>query len=116
MSGLLALLLDSLFSQSSIVNDKLTCCNITYNSDIFWNNTWLSAQWRALCTKVTEVNLSVFVYRLFHEDFSPIIGTNFRHVFAVLIMAFCGLFGVDTDLGYNGKAEPVTVIPWPLVG
>ena len=27
-------------------------------------------------TKITEVNLSVFVYRLFHEDFSPIIGTN----------------------------------------
>ena len=27
-------------------------------------------------TKITEVNLSVFVYRLLHEDFSPIIGTN----------------------------------------
>ena len=27
-------------------------------------------------TKVTEVNLSVFVYRLFHEDFSPIVRTN----------------------------------------
>ena len=25
----------------------------------------------ALGTKITEVNLSVFVYRLFHEDFSP---------------------------------------------
>ena len=29
-------------------------------------------------TKITEVNLSVFVYRLFHEDFSPILGTNYR--------------------------------------
>ena len=28
--------------------------------------------------KITEVNLFVFIYRLFHEDFSPIIGTNFR--------------------------------------
>ena len=27
-------------------------------------------------TKITEVNLSAFVYRPFHEDFSPIIGTN----------------------------------------
>ena len=42
---------------------------------------WWSAQWRALCTKITEVNLSTeilevnlfaFAYRLFHEDFSPI--------------------------------------------
>ena len=28
------------------------------------------------CTKITEVNLSAFVYRLFHEDFSPIVGSN----------------------------------------
>ena len=27
-------------------------------------------------TKIIEDNLSVFVYRLFHEDFSPIVGTN----------------------------------------
>ena len=26
--------------------------------------------------KITEVNLFAFVYRLFHEDFSPIVGTN----------------------------------------
>ena len=26
---------------------------------------WQSAQWRALRTKITEVNLSVFAYRLF---------------------------------------------------
>ena len=45
------------------------------NSDLFWNYTWQSAQWKALCTKITEVNLSVFVYRLLHEDFSSIIGT-----------------------------------------
>ena len=31
--------------------------------------------------KITEVNLSVIVYRLFHEDFSPIIGTNFFFTF-----------------------------------
>ena len=29
-----------------------------------------------MSTKITEVNLSVFVYRLLHEDFSPIVGTN----------------------------------------
>ena len=29
-------------------------------------------------TKITEINLSVFVYRLFHEDFPPIIETYFR--------------------------------------
>ena len=26
--------------------------------------------------KDTEVNLSAFIYRVFHEDFSSIIGTN----------------------------------------
>ena len=26
--------------------------------------------------KIIEVDLSAFVYRLFHEDFSPIAGTN----------------------------------------
>ena len=26
------------------------------------------AQWRALCIEITEVNLSTFVYRLFHEE------------------------------------------------
>ena len=24
-----------------------------------------------LCTEITEVNLFAFIYRLFHEDFSP---------------------------------------------
>ena len=28
--------------------------------------------------QIIEVNLSVFVCRLFHEDFSPVLGTNFR--------------------------------------
>ena len=28
------------------------------------------------CTKIPEVNLSAFIYRLFHEDFSSIIGPN----------------------------------------
>ena len=27
-------------------------------------------------TKITEVNLSAFIYRLFHEDFSSKLGTN----------------------------------------
>ena len=38
---------------------------------------WYSAQWRALSTKIySEVNLSAVIYRLFHKDFSSIIGTN----------------------------------------
>ena len=47
-----------------------------YTSDLFWNDTWYSAQWRALCTEIIEVNLSAFIYRLFHEDFSSIYGTQ----------------------------------------
>ena len=39
----------------------------TYDSDLFWNHKWQSAQWRALCTNITELNLSAFAYRLFHE-------------------------------------------------
>ena len=31
---------------------------------------------RALCTMIAEVNLSAFIYRLFHEDFSSIVGIN----------------------------------------
>ena len=29
---------------------------VMYNSDLLWNHTWYSAQWRALCTEITEVN------------------------------------------------------------
>ena len=28
----------------------------------------LSAEWTALCIKILEVNLSVFIYKLFHKD------------------------------------------------
>ena len=31
---------------------------------------------KSICTKITEVNVSVFVHRRFHENFSPIIGTK----------------------------------------
>ena len=27
-------------------------------------------------TRITEVNLSAFIYRLFHDNFSPIVGIN----------------------------------------
>ena len=43
---------------------------------MFWNHTWYSVQWRALCTQILEVNLSALIYRLFHEDFSSILRTN----------------------------------------
>ena len=31
-------------------------------------------------TQITEVNLFVFVYILFHEDFSQILSTNYRSI------------------------------------
>ena len=55
-----------------------------YNSNLFWNHTWLGAQWRASSSKITEVKLSAFVYRLFHDDFSPIVGTNTQSCIFVL--------------------------------
>ena len=30
----------------------------------------------SVCTKISEVNLSAFIYKAFHEDFSSIIGIN----------------------------------------
>ena len=39
-----------------------------YDWNVFWNHTWWSAQWRALCTKISEVSLSA-VTDSFHEDF-----------------------------------------------
>ena len=38
----------------------------------------------SIYTKIPEVNLFAFVYRLFHEDFSPIFGTcpdDWREIF-----------------------------------
>ena len=43
---------------------------ISYNSDLFWNHKWYIGE--LLYTKVLEVNLFAFGYRLFHEDFSPL--------------------------------------------
>ena len=36
-------------------------------------------------TKITEVNLSAIIYRVFHEDFSPIVGTNIQSVWTVYL-------------------------------
>ena len=33
-----------------------------------------------LYTKILEVNLPAFAYRLFHEDFSPIDGQIYMHI------------------------------------
>ena len=38
----------------------------------FWN---LQFDLNTLYTKILEVNLFAFAYRLFHEDFSPLDGT-----------------------------------------
>ena len=40
----------------------LTILKMLNNSDVFWNHVWQSAQWRALCTKISEVNESAFFY------------------------------------------------------
>ena len=42
-----------------------------------------------LLTKITEVNLSAFVYKLFHEDIFPIIGINVVLVERNLHEIFC---------------------------
>ena len=41
-------------------------------------------------TTITEVNLTAFIYRLFHEDFSSILGINFilRNLFRGLKKIF----------------------------
>ena len=40
---------------------------------------------RFMSTKITEVNLSAFAYRLFHEDFSSIIRVKCSLHFALMI-------------------------------
>ena len=35
----------------------------------------LNGEARASCTKISEINLSTYIYRLFHEDFFSIIRT-----------------------------------------
>ena len=52
--------------------------DISYNSNVFLNHTWWSAQRRALCTKISEVNVSALIYRLFHEVFSSFVETNIK--------------------------------------
>ena len=43
---------------------------------MFWNQMWKGAQWSVLCTKTSEVNLSIFIYKLFHGDLLSVIRTN----------------------------------------
>ena len=57
------------------------CCPLSLEADILNISIMIqicsgiasgkSAQWRALCTEITEVYLCAFPYRLFHDDFSP---------------------------------------------
>ena len=46
------------------------------NSNVLWNHTWISAQLSVLCTKITEVYSSAFIYTLFLEDVSSIVRIN----------------------------------------
>ena len=63
-------------------------------------------------TKITEVNLSVhvFVYRLFHEDLSPILGTNFRWylnhgLLTSVIFVHEALYGALYHVWFQNKFE-----------
>ena len=39
-------------------------------------------------TDITEVNLSVFIYRLFHEDFSSLIGTKYIYTYTYIMSVY----------------------------
>ena len=61
---------------------EIFICKHSYNSTLFWNHVIQLeshvVECSALCTKITKVNYPPFVYRLFHEDFSAIVGTNIQ--------------------------------------
>ena len=50
-----------------------------------WHHKWQSAQWRALSTKITEINLFAFTYRLFHENFSSILGAKMYYMYTYFV-------------------------------
>ena len=53
---------------------------VNTEQDIWANLTKASSivkLWFTRNTKISEINLSAFIYRLFHEDFSSIIGAVF---------------------------------------
>ena len=60
----------------------LGLCISKYSSKMFWNHTWYSAHLRALCTKNSEVHLSIFT-ELLHEDLSSEV-----RVFLLLVCFF----------------------------
>ena len=71
----------SFFSTVILPRKPLDSCNFRrrrrlHMVPLFWDHTWQSAQWRALCTEITEVNLSATVYRLFSEDVSLLVETD----------------------------------------
>ena len=52
-------------------------------SFMFWNHTWQSAKWRALCTKFQKLIylhwwgvVSALIYGLLHKDLLSVTGTN----------------------------------------
>ena len=46
---------------SARVNFCLLCVRKeSYSSNVFWNHMWSSAQWRTLCTEISEVNFSAY--------------------------------------------------------
>ena len=51
---------------------------------------------RVLCTNITEVNLSTFAYRLFHEDFSSVLGSKCSGISTISILFVQQRFGRDS--------------------
>ena len=95
-----------------------------YDSNSSWNHKWSRVQWRALCTNITEVNLSAFSYRLFHDDFSSIVRAKFSQSVELLVFMYkilmvsvhyiCLIVTMNdaSQARYNFRNQPPTKVPW----
>ena len=66
---------------------------------------------------MAKVNLSAFVYRVFHEDFSPIIGTNLSYIciteirhFSMWLFSFASDKYVIYTVKNNWSGEKITML------
>ena len=79
------------------------------DNDNYWK---LNKCSKSLHAKITDVNLSAFVYRLFHEDISPIspiIGTNFK-VLTYVLRTFLYMLSINTSVYLNYLEKTQTQI------
>ena len=73
----------------------------------------------ALCTKISEVNLPAFIYKLFHEDFSSIVETN---TFVANLAPYSGIYLLQTQINLKSpvaqcvaRGAPMQQCVWWLV-